>query len=275
MSSVQQLSTGHVFPECPRWHEGALWFTDVYAGQVVRLDIDSGESEIVAAVDGHPAGIGFLPDGRLIIAHGASRTLLRREADGSLVQHADLTDIATGSLNDMHVDASGRAYVGNYGDTSAPPAPPFPSKLALVLPDGTASAVADDMLFPNGCGLSADGRTLVVAETRATPGRLSAFAVAEDGTLSNRRTLVEFGEGVFPDGIAVAPDDSVWVASPFNNQLIHVSADGAILEEVEVPTPYAVALAGPDRDVLIACSSPSWEPEIAMRDRAGAILRVR
>ena len=263
---------GLAFPECPRWHDGTLWFTDVAAGEVLRVDPGTGTAEVVCRVDGHPAGIGFLPDGRFLVAVGETRRLLRLEADGELVEHADLSGIATGMLNDMHVDAQGRAYVGNYGDESVPPAPPFPAVLALVRPDGTVIAAAEGMRFANGVHLTPDGRTLVVAETRATPGCLTGFDVAEDGTLSNRRTLAEFAPGVMPDGIAMAPDSSVWVASPFTGDVLHVSAQGEMVESVEVANPYAVALGGDG--VVYVCSAPTWEPGPALELRGGAVLRL-
>lgn len=269
---TEVLADGFAFPECPVWHDGALWFSDVYAGRVHRLDPD-GTADVVAEVDGHPAGLGFLPDGRLLVAAGVPRTLLRLEADGSLVEHADLSGVATWHLNDMHVDAAGRAYVGNYGDASAPPDPPYPAELALVQPTGEVSSAATGLMFANGIDGLADGRTLVVAETRSTPGRLTAFTVGPAGELSERRVLAELD--VMPDGIAVAPDDSVWVASPFTSELLHVSPDGEVVERLAVPTPYAVALGGPDRDQLLVCSSPTWVPDVALRDLAGAVLRVR
>lgn len=268
------VSTGFAFPECPRWHEGRLWFSDIHAGQVIRLDIDSGESEVVAEYDGHPSGLGFLPDGRLLIADGIARRILRREPDGELVVHADLSEVADHTLNDMVVDAQGRAYVGNFGDASAPPAPPFPANLALVRPDGSVSAAAGEMMFANGMAVTDGGATLLVAETRAVPGRLTAFDIGADGDLANRRVLVEFAEGVLPDGIALACDGSIWVASPFTDEVLCVSADGGTVRSVPAPTPYSVAVGGDDRDVLLVCSAPSWVPEETVAQRAGSILRV-
>lgn len=271
---IEILSTGWAFPECPRWYDDALWFSDIYAGRVVRLDLTTRAAEVVVEYDGHPSGLGFLPDGRLLIADGGTRAVLRREADGGLVHHADLSGIATHTLNDMHVDAEGRAYVGNYGDDSVPPAPPFPAQLALVHPDGRAEAVADDLMFANGMATVDDGRTLLVAETRATPGRLTAFTIRADGTLADRRTFTEFNEGVLPDGIAVGRDGSVWVASPFSGELLHVGPDGEHRGRFSVPSPYAVAVGGTEQDQVLVCSAPTWEPATALASREGSILRV-
>lgn len=266
------LVDGLAFPECPRWHDGALWFTDVAAGEILRVDPATSTAEVVCRVEGHPAGLGFLPDGRLLVAVGATRQIVRQELDGEVVVHADLSSLATGMLNDMHVDGRGRAYVGNYGDESVPPAPPFPAVLALVEHDGTVRAAADQMQFANGISLTPDARTLVIAETRSTPGRLTAFDVDDEGSLSGRRTLAEFDEGVLPDGIAMAPDSSVWVASPFSGEVLHVTASGEVDERVAVPDPYAVAL-GPDGELYV-CTAPTWEPGPALEQRGGAVLRL-
>lgn len=274
-TSLDVVLSGLAFPECPRWHQGALWITDVAAGQVLRWSPGAASAELVCEVDGHPAGTGFLPDGRLLIAAGERRQVLRREHDGSLVVHADLSHLATAQLNDMHVTPDGWAYVGNYGDDSAPPAPPKPAVLVLVTPTGEPRAAADGLLFANGIATTPDGRTLVVAETRATPGRLTRFRVAADGSLSDRQVLAELDPGVLPDGIALA-GDSVWVASPFTDQVLRVDlADGRVREVLAVPTPYAVAVGGPDGRDLFVCTAPTWVPADALALRAGQVLRVR
>lgn len=271
--SRDTLLTGLAFPEGPRWHDGALWFSDIYAGQVHRFDPVAGTDEIVAELAGGPSGLGFLPDGRLLIANGADRTVYVRGHDGALTAHADLSAVATWTVNDMVVDDQGRAYVGNYGDDSAPPAPPRPSALAMVDVDGTVTTAATEMMFPNGMVITGDRRTLIVAETRATPGRLTAFSIADDGTLSDRRTLIEFGPTVFPDGIAIDDEDGVWVASPFDGAVIRVDQAGAITERIEVPGAFAVAIdtAAP---ALYVTASADWVPEKALADRTGRIDRI-
>lgn len=274
-ASCTVVLDGLCFPEGPRWHEGALWFSDVHAGQVLRLDPDTGAAAVMAALDTAPSGLGFLPDGTLLIASGTDRTVYRRGPDGALTVHADLSALASWQLNDMHVDAAGRAYVGDYGDGSAPPDPPRPADLLLVAPDGTARPAAGGMHFANGMATLDDGRTLVVAETRAEPGRLTAFTVAGDGALSGRRTLCTFAPGVLPDGIAADGAGNVWVASPFTGHLLRVSPSGTVDRTLAVPHPYAVAhRPGPGDGVLYVCSSPEWRPDEARANRAGAILRV-
>lgn len=274
--SIETLVTALAFPEGPRWHDGALWFSDTHAREVLRLDPGSGALERVASVAGRPSGLGFLPDGRLLISATHERRVLRRERDGTLSVHADLSAIADWHTNDLVVDRSGRAYVGNYGDASVPPAAPRPAALALVQPDGSTSVAADGLLFANGLVLSGDGATLIVAETRDSPGRLTAFTVdRSDGSLSNRRTLVAFDAAVMPDGLAIDGEDGVWAASPFSGEVIRVDAGGTITDRVAIADPYAVALGGADGRDLFVCTADTWLPERAARERSGAIRRLR
>lgn len=272
--SQQTLLDGLSFPEGPRWHDHALWFSDIYAERVIRFDPALGTAEDVAHVPGGPCGLGFLPDGRLLIASGHDRTVYRREADGTLSVHADLSALATWHLNDMFVDHLGRAYVGNYGDDSAPPAAPKPADLIFVEADGSARAVAGGMMFANGIAATTDRTTLVVAETRAAPGRLTTFSVEADGSLSNRATLREFDQAVFPDGIAIDAEDNIWVASPFSNEVIQVGIDGVILNRIPIASPYAVALGGQDGEHLYVCCSDDWQPAKALALRTGRIVRI-
>lgn len=274
--TIDTLATGLAFPECPRWRDGRLWFSDIYRGVVLRLDPATGDLDRVVEVPGQPAGLGFLPDGDLIVASVEERRIYRVAADGTLHPHADLHGIASWHLNDMAVDATGRAYVGNYGDASAPPEPAFPADLAMVESDGSAHVVATDMLFANGMVITPDGSTLIVAETRATPPRLSAFTIETDGSLVSRRALIEFDDPrIMPDGIALDAEGSVWVASPFSEEVLRVSADGAVLDRVAVPHPYAVALGGDDGRDLFVCTADTWVPEDALRIGGGAIRRLR
>ncbi|MFE3290682.1 SMP-30/gluconolactonase/LRE family protein [Rhodococcus sp. NPDC059234] len=273
--TVDTLVDGLAFPEGARWHADHLWFSDVYAGAVLALEPIGGAVNTVVEVPGMPCGLGFLPDGRLLIASVQDRTVLRREPDGSLAVHADLSGIATSLLNDMCVDRRGRAYVGNYGDDSTPPAPPQPADLAMVEPDGTVHAVATDMLFANGMVVTADGSTLVVAETRATPGRLTAFTIEPDGSLEQRRAFAEFEDGVAPDGLTIDAEDGIWVASPLGGELIRLNAEGTVTDRLAVANPYAVALGGADGRDLFVCTSGSWIVEDALDEQSGAIVRLR
>jgi sugar lactone lactonase YvrE len=270
-TASETLAEGLTFPEGVRWHDGALWFSDMHAHTVQRLE-PGGALEVVAEIPECPSGLGFLPDGRPLVVSMHDRRLLRLDEDGPH-EHADLSALAPWHINDMYVDRHGRAYVGNFGDGSAPPAPPSPTVLLLVEPDGEARVVAEDLWFPNGIALSADGGTLIVAETRSVPGKLTAFTVAADGSLSGRRTLASF-EGGFPDGIAIDAEDGVWIAFPFGDELVRVTADGEIDQRLPFPSPYAVALGGPGGRDLFVATAPSWIPEEAEKLRGGQVHRL-
>jgi sugar lactone lactonase YvrE len=271
--TFETLASGLAFPEAPRWHDGALWFSDMHAHAVLRLE-PAGTLTTMAEVPGSPSGLGFLPDGRMLVVSMHDRRVMRLDPDG-LRQHADLSELAPWHCNDMAVDAYGRAYVGNFGDDSAPPAPPAATVLIAVEPDGQARVVADKLMFPNGIAVTDGGRTLVVAETRSVPGRVSAFRILPDGGLTDRRVLTEFGAGELPDGIALDAAGGIWVAMPFSGQVVRVSSDGVITERVKVESAYAVAIGGPDGRDLFVCTAPSWVPEEAARLRAGAVLQSR
>ena len=170
------------FGEGPRWHDGALWWSDMHGHQVNRLG--AGGLEKVCDVPCRPSGLGWLPDGRLLVVSMTDKRILRREPDGVLVVHADLAALAPRRCNDMVVDRTGAAYVGNFGFELDGAEPPVPTVLIRADPDGAARVVADALWFPNGMVLTDDGRTLIVAETWAA--RLTAFSVAPDGGLSGR-----------------------------------------------------------------------------------------
>jgi sugar lactone lactonase YvrE len=270
---LETIARGLAFPEGPRWHDGALWFSDMHAQAVLRLQ-PGGTPTVMAKVPGHPSGLGFLPDGRMLVVSMHDRRLMRLDPDG-LHEHADLSGLAPWHCNDMAVTAGGRAYVGNFGDDSAPPDPPAPTVLIAVEPDGAARVVAEDLMFPNGITVSGDGRTLIVAETRSAPGRLTAFSIRPDGGLEDRRVFAEFGEGELPDGIALDAAGGIWVAMPFSDQVLRVGADGAITSRIPVQSPYAVAVGGADGQDLFICTAPSWQPDEAVRLRGGTVTLVR
>jgi sugar lactone lactonase YvrE len=271
--TFETVAGGLTFPEAPRWHDGALWLSDMHAHAVLRLE-PAGTPATVAEVPGCPSGLGFLPDGRMLVVSMHDRRVMRLDPDG-LREHADLSGLAPWHCNDMAVDASGRAYVGNFGDDSAPPDPPAPTVLIAVEPDGQARVVAGELMFPNGIAVSDGGKTLVVAETRSVPGRLSAFRILPDGGLADRRVLAEFGTGELPDGIVLDAAGGIWVAMPFSGEVVRVGPAGTVTERIKVESAYAVALGGPDGRDLFVCTAPSWVPEEATRLRGGAVLRTR
>jgi len=268
---LETLLDGLAFPEGPRWHEGRLWFSDMHRQRVLSVDL-SGQPEEQAVVEGRPSGLGWLPDGRLLVVSMWDRKLLRQEPEG-LVLHADLSGLASYHCNDMVVDAKGRAYVGNFGFDLDGGAEPRTAELIRVDADGSAQVVARDLAFPNGSVLTPDGRTLVVGESFGA--RLTAFDVAEDGSLRNRRIWAQL-EGAVPDGICLDAEGAIWVASPVSNQVLRVREGGAVTRRIPVARmAIACMLGGPDRRTLFVLSAETTNPEKAARLGSGRIEITR
>ena len=271
MSQLTVLLEGLSFPEGPRWRGGRLWFSDFYAHEVVAVD-PAGRRERIATVPGQPSGLGWLPDGRLLVVSMTDRKLLRLDPDGLHVA-ADLWDLAGFHCNDMVVDAEGRAYVGNFGFDHYTQTEEKPANLIRIDPDGTVSVAAEGLRFPNGAVITPDGRRLIIAETRGQ--RLTAFDRAPDGALSNRRIFADLGPN-FPDGICLDAEGAVWVADPRNREAIRVREGGAITHRI--PTgergAYACMLGGEDRRTLFVCTALASGPKAAAM-RSGRIEHVR
>ena len=272
MTTPKVVTEGLSFPEGPRWHDGALFFSDFYRHTVFRL-APGCELEAVAHVPNQPSGLGWLPDGRMLVVSMMDRRLLRQEADGRLVEHASLWDLAGYHCNDMVVDVHGRAYVGNFGYNHYEEPEQKLADLIRVDPDGTASVAAEGFAFPNGAVITPDGKTLIIGETRAN--RLTAFDVAGDGGLSNRRVWADLGKG-FPDGICLDAEGGVWVADPRNNETFRVVEGGEVTMRIStgVRGSFACMLGGDDRKTLYICTSSGSGPKAAER-RDGCIEAIR
>jgi sugar lactone lactonase YvrE len=265
------LAEGFGFVEGPRWHDGRLYFSDMGAKQVLSLGL-GGDVEEVCMVEGRPSGIGWLPDGRMLVVSVADRRVLRREPDGTLSEHADISALASAPCNDMVVDQRGNAYVGNPGyDMRNPPSPLPPAELVLVRPDGTAEIVDRAVMFPNGPAVTPDGTTLIVAETMGQ--RLTAFDIGEDGRLSDRRSYADVA-GRAPDGIALDAEGAVWFADAQGDACVRVREGGEITDVIEIGRGcFACALGGPDRTTLFLLTGDGFTGE-AIRRRTGAIETV-
>ena len=255
----QVLLSDLVIGESPRWHEDRLWFANWGAGEIVAVDLE-GNAEVVAQ---GPPGLGWsidwLPDGRLLVT---GEELMRMELDGSMVRHADLSGLGVGGFNEIVVDGRGNVYV-NGGVDFDPGAGNAPGIIALVTPDGSVRRVADGIAFPNGMAVTPDNSTLIVAESFA--GRLTAFDIAADGGLSNRRV---WADGVGPDGICVDADGAVWTGvGPFDESLVgRVLAGGEVLERVRLDQPcFACMLGGEDRRTLFMLTA-DWRMNEGFED---------
>jgi sugar lactone lactonase YvrE len=220
--------SGLVMGESPRWRDGRLWLSDWGTGEILALD-DAGGAEVVAHGLALPFCFDWLPDGRLLVVSGRAGLLLRHEPDGTVVTHADLTALAPPPWNDIVVDARGNAYVGCTG-FDFPGGGFAPGIVALVTPDGAMREVADGVAFPNGVGVTPDGRTLVLAESYAN--RLTGWDIAQDGELTGRRVWADLGDGV-PDGICFDEEGAAWYADVPNQRCVRVAEGGEVLATVE------------------------------------------
>ena len=260
------------FAEGPRWHDGALWWSDMHGHQVSRLAPD-GSVEAVCSVPARPSGLGWLPDGRMLVVSMVDKRVLRLEPDGRLVSHADLSALAPRRCNDMVVGGSGRAYVGNFGfeiGTDGITEDSRGTVLIAVEADGAARVVADDLWFPNGMVFLDEGRVLVVAETWTA--RLTAFDVAADGSLSNRRVWAQFDRSVYPDGICVDAHGGIWTASPSTRETLRVVEGGKVTDRIDTGrSSFACALGGNEGRTLYVCTADSHDPDRQRRERNGRI----
>jgi sugar lactone lactonase YvrE len=248
MSAAKVLMEGVVFGESPRWHDGRLWFSDWGANQVIALDAD-GSHEVVVTVPSFPMCIDFLPDDRLLVVDSAQRRLLRREPDGSLVPHADLSEVSEHPWNDIVVDDRGNAFVNNIG-FDFPGGEFAPGLVVLVTPEGDVRQVADNVAFPNGMAITPDGGTLIVAESYAD--RLTAYDIGGDCSLSNRRVWADT-PGDHPDGICMDAEGAVWYADVGNQHCVRVREGGEVMATVELDRgAFACALSrGDDPDLFV------------------------
>ncbi len=282
--SIQSLTaepflSGLFFGECPRWRDGRLWYSDFFDHAVFSVSPEGGRRTEVA-FDGEPAGLGWLPDGRLLINSRLDRAIMRREDDGTLVRHGALTPWATWHANDMVVAANGQAYAGNFGfnldglyDGTVEPSEISTTSLVRVDPDGTSLEAAGDLAFPNGAVITDDGATLIIAESMGR--RLSAFDRLGDGTLNGRRVWADL-PGIAPDGICLCADGTVWVANAMGSECVRVAEGGDIVERVTTSQGcFACMLGGDDRRTLYLVTAASSDAAKARADRNGALEQVR
>ena len=274
------LMDGLTFGEGPRWHEEKFYFSDFYSHKVFSLDMD-GNSEVIVEVPAQPSGLGWMPDGTMLIVSMKDKKLLSFN-NNTLSEVADLSNLAGFHCNDMVVDDQGNAYIGNFGFNTYSGEEIRPANLILVRPGEDPCLAADDLLFPNGTVITPDGKTLIVGETYAA--RLTAFDINQDATLSNRRVWADFtlyadeGDIPLPDGMCLDAEGAIWVASPSTAEVIRVREGGVILDRISVETnAYACMLGGDDLKTLFICTSNASgvDPESALREKSGKIETIK
>jgi sugar lactone lactonase YvrE len=283
------LLEGGSFFEAPRWHDGRWWVSDFYRGVVLAVASD-GTSNEVMSVEHQPSGLGWLPDGSLLVVSMKDHRLLRRSPDGRVTVHADLSDYCAGHLNDLVVHPGGRAYVGEFGFDFMAFADPAPAKLLRVDPDGSIAVAAEDMLFPNGSVITPDGQTLIVGETAGA--RYSAFAIAVDGSLSERRVWAQVAATpelgpleqtlpqlkFAPDGCALDAEGCIWAADAVGGRCVRVAPGGQIVDQIDAPAGlgiFACMLGGEDGRTLLLCSAPDFLEANRAGAREAVLLSTR
>jgi sugar lactone lactonase YvrE len=272
LPELETLITGLAFGEQPRWHEDRLWFSDWGPQEVIAVDLE-GNGEVMTRARSFPCCVDWLPDGRLLVVSGREGLLLRRESDGSLITHADLTGLSDRGWNELVVDGRGNAYINGGGFDLLAGEEFAPGIVALVTPDGSARQVADGIAFPNGMVVTSDNSTLIVAESYAK--RLTAFDVAPDGGLSSRRVWADLQDGV-PDGICLDAEGAVWYGDVPNKRCVRVREGGEVLQTVELDRGcFACALGGADRRTLFMMAT-EWRGPANMFDepRTGQVVAV-
>ena len=275
---MRMILDGLWFGEGPRWHEDRLWFSDMHGHRVISTDLLGDVRTEAEMVDDEPSGLGWLPDGRLLIVAMETQQLRRLEPDGGLVVHADLSSVARGSLNDMIVAADGTAYVGDMGARIHEGGERRPGQTIAVHPDGTWFVAADDLESPNGHVLAADGSTLYIAESAAS--RVTSFHRNADATLADRKIHIELRPAAGgppiapPDGICLDADGAIWVADPIGARVLRVTPDSTVTDEhpLDGLIPVACVLGGSERRTLLICAAADWRRDVVTQRPTGVIL---
>jgi sugar lactone lactonase YvrE len=285
---VRQLNTlleGGAFFESPRWHDGHWWLSDFYRQRVLTVTED-GRSEDVLEVEGQPSGLGWMPDGSLLVVSMRDHRILRWDGSSTTV-HADVSEFCGGHLNDMVVDSRGGAYAGNFGFDLMAFADPHTANLIRVDPDGTASVAAEDMYFPNGSVITPDGRTLIVGETAGA--RYTAFTIEADGSLGDRRIWAQLAETpeittfeetigklkVGPDGCGLDAEEHIWSADEVGARCIRIAPGGEIVDEIAAPEGldfFACMLGGDDGRTLLMCAAPDFLEQARSANHEAVLL---
>ena len=271
MSEPQILMTGITFGESPRWHDDRLWFSDWGTQEVIAVDRE-GRSEVIVRTPASPFSIDWLPDGRFLIISGPDGLLLRREPDGSLVTHADLSGLSDHSWNEIVVDGRGNAYVNNIGFDFA--GGEFaPGTVALLTPESPARQAADGIAFPNGMAATPDNSTLIVAESYAS--RLTSFEIAADGSLSGQRVWADLGDGV-PDGICLDAEGAVWYADVPNKRCVRVREGGEVMQTIELDRGCFACMLGGIEGTTLFMVAQEWSgmESAAGGERTGQLLTI-
>jgi sugar lactone lactonase YvrE len=269
---LARLLEGGSFFEGPRWHDSRWWVSDFYRGLVLTVGADGSTSEVMAVKE-QPSGMGWMPDGSLLVVSMKNHRILRRSASGEVSVHAELSEYCKGHVNDMVLDSQGRAYVGEFGFDLQAFADPAPGKLMRVDPDGAITVLADDLMFPNGAVITPDGQTLIVGETAGS--RYTAFTLASDGSVLARRTWAQVAPApelgplaetlpklkFAPDGCTLDAEGCIWAADAVGARCVRVAEGGEMVDQIRAPEGlgiFACMLGGADGRTLLMCAAPDF-----------------
>jgi sugar lactone lactonase YvrE len=283
---METLLEGGSFFEGPRWRDGRWWVSDFFRRRVITVD-PSGREEHVLTVESRPSGLGWMPDGSMLVVSMTDHRILRTSPEGEVTVHADAGELCSGYLNDMVVDTHGRAYASEFGFDLAGRADPKPANLLRIDPDGTVGVAAEDMLFPNGSVITPDGRTLIVGETAGA--RYTAFTIGQDGSLSDRRIWAQvaptpafttfhetLGNLRFgPDGCALDAEDHIWSADEVGARCVRLAPGGEIVDEIRMPEGldvFACMLGGEDGRTLLMCCAPDFDEQARQAANEAVLL---
>lgn len=257
------------FGEGPRWHGNRLWFSDFFRHGVFTLDGD--REDLVVEVPGQPSGLGWLPDGRLIVVSMLDRRLLVWDG-AQLAEHADLTAVSEHECNDLVVGPDGTAYVSTFGFDLHGGAQPQPTRMVVVSPEGEVRVASDEVWFPNGSVITPEGR-LIVGETFAS--RYTSYALDATGMPVDRRVWAEV-EGLTPDGCCLDAEGRIWSADPVARRVVLIEEGGRVLHEIPTEqSAVACMLGGPDRRTLFILTSKGTKPDRVAGAGTGRIETVR
>lgn len=287
---LQTLASGGHYFEAPRWHDGRWWVSDFYSHTVSTVTTD-GVQETVCEVPGQPSGLGWLPDGSLVISSMTDHRVLRRTPEGQVEEYADLTKHCGGKLNDLVVDSNGRIFAGNFGFDLMSGADPATASLVRIDRDGSVHIAALDLHFPNGAVVTPDGSTLIVGETLGA--RFTSFRIGADGELTDRAVWAEFAPlpepgplgavlaaaVVAPDGCTLDAEGHIWFADALGARVARAAPGGRIVDEISAPeglSCYACMLGGDDGRTLLMCCAPDFfeEPRRAAREAVLVTVQV-
>jgi sugar lactone lactonase YvrE len=273
---VDVLCSGFGLVESPRWHDGRLWFSDWTGGRIVAVD-DAGATEVILEHRSLPMCFDFLPDGRLLLVSNQEQALLTLEPDGTLAPYADLRSLSSLGCNDIVVDGRGYAFVNspNFDFASGPPERDVqPGLVGVVAPDRSVRVLAEDLAFPNGMAVSADGSMLLVADSYRH--HLVGFTIADDGALSGRRVWADLGDAA-PDGICLDADGAAWYADVPHQRCVRVAEGGRVLDSVDLDRGAFACMLGGGASPALYVVAAVWPGGAAMMthtDWDGQVLRM-